>query len=259
MSDPHHGWRIGAVSYLNTTPLVWGMLHGPQRDAVRIDFSIPAVCAEKVDKGEVDIGLVPVAQILRQNLEVASKVGIAADGPVRSILLFSRSPWQKIQTLAADLSSRTSVELAKIVLRERFGISPQIRAAEPELEPMLSECDAALIIGDPALRIEPSEQRYEWLDLAAEWSGITGLPMVFAAWAGKPGIPNSELEHLTTASYQFGRERLAEIARQEHEARGISEDLALRYLRDHIRFELGVREQKGMETFMQMMRNANGG
>ena len=234
------------------------MLHGPQRDSVLMDFSIPSVCADKVQREEVNIGLVPVAQIARQNLEVVSDVGIASEGPVRSILLFSRKPWKEVQTLAADLSSRTSVELAKIVLRERFGVKPNTREAEPDLEAMLAESDAALIIGDPALRIDPESQPHNWLDLGAEWTAFTCLPMVFAAWAGKPGAPNLELQDLTIASYQFGRERLEEIAREEHEARGISEDLALRYLRDHIRFELGVREQEGMETFMQMVRTEDG-
>lgn len=229
------------------------MLHGPQRECADLSFSTPAVCAEKVDRGEVDVGLVPVAQILRQDLEVASNVGIAADGPVRSILLFSKKPWKQVRTLAADLSSRTSVELARIVLRERFGVQPQVRPAPPELEPMMAASDAALIIGDPALRIEPEELPYEWLDLAAEWTDITKLPMVFAAWAGKKGTPNLEVEDLTVCSYQYGRERLEEIARAEHVRRGITEDLALRYLRDHIHFELGVREQKGMEAFMNML------
>ncbi len=234
------------------------MLCGPQRDAVQIDFSIPAVCAEKVDREEVDIGLVPVAQIIRQRLEVASTVGIAAEGPVRSILLFSQKPWQCIKTMAADRSSRTSVELAKIILRERFGVEANVCSAEPDLPQMMAQADAALIIGDPALRIDPARVPYECLDLGQEWTALTGLPMVFAAWAGKPGKPNSELQDLTTASYQFGRERVAEIARQEHEKRGISEELALTYLRSHIRYELGVREQKGMETFMEMVGNDAG-
>lgn len=228
------------------------MLHGAQRGAVDLDFSIPSVCAQKVDKGEVEIGLVPVAQIARQNLEVVSTVGIAAEGAVRSILLFARKPWKSVRTLAADLSSRTSVELARLIMRERFGVEPDIRPEEPELEPMLHESDAALIIGDPALRINPDAQSYEWLDLGAEWFALTGLPMVFAAWAGKADAVNSELQELTCASYEFGRHRLEEIAQQEHASRGINRELAIHYLRDCIRFELGVREQKGMETFMEM-------
>lgn len=234
------------------------MLHGPQRHLVEIDFSIPSVCAAKVDRGEVDIGLVPVAQIVRQNLEVVSNVGIAADGPVRSILLFSRKPWKQVQSLAADLSSRTSVELAKIILRERFGVRPTVEEAQPELTEMLKNCDSALIIGDPALCIDPENQSYEWLDLGAEWKTLCGLPMVFAAWAGKAGTPTLELEDLTMHSYQFGKERIEEIADREHERRGISRSLALHYLRDHIHYELGVREKSGMEAFMGMLRSADG-
>jgi predicted solute-binding protein len=235
------------------------MLYGPQRDLVEIDFSIPSECAAKVDRGEVDIGLVPVAQILRQNLEVVSNVGIAADGPVRSILLFSRKPWKQVRSLAGDLSSRTSVELAKIILRERFGVQPTVAGAQPDLSAMLEHCDAALIIGDPALRIDPDKQPYDWLDLGAEWKTLCGLPMVFAAWAGKARTPTLELEDLTTCSYEFGKERIEEIADREYERRGVSRGLALHYLRDHIHYELGVREKSGMEAFMKMLRSADGG
>jgi chorismate dehydratase len=244
--------RVGAVSYLNTTPLVWGMLHGPQREHVDLTFSIPSVCAEAVETGAVDIGLVPVAEIARQGLEIVPGVGIAALGAVRSILLFAKKPWASIQTFAADASSRTSVELAKIILRERFGVQPIVTSAEPDVNRMLADADAAMIIGDPALRLDPETLPFEWLDLGSEWLNLTSLPMVFAAWAGKRGIPVQQLQDLTLASYQFGRDRLEQIVQNEHAARGVTEPLALHYLRDCIRFDLGPRELKGMETFMEL-------
>lgn len=246
--------RVGAVSYLNTVPLVWGMLHGPEREKVELSFFIPSECARQVEEGAMDIGLVPIAEIARQGLEIVPDVGIACFGPVRSILLFSRVPWARVRTLAADLSSRTSVELAKIIFRERYGIEPKTFEMQPLLDEMLMTTDAALIIGDPALRIDPDKTDMEWMDLGAEWFSLTQLPMVFAAWAGKPGIPVEQLSAVTRDSYSFGRSRLGEIIDYEHRRRSVGRDLASRYLREHIRFEIGAAEQQGLQAFLELAR-----
>ena len=243
---------MGAVGYLNTKPLVWGMQHGPQRELVDLSFAIPAVCAQEVEEGITQIGLVPVAEIARQGLEIVPGVGISCLGAVRSILLFSKVPWKEVRSLAADASSRTSVQLARVILRERFGVEPRMERHVPDLSAMLKEADAALIIGDPALLIEPNEVAYESLDLGAEWFSLTKLPMVFALWAGKPGIPVAELSELTRASYEFGKLRLNEIVASEYAQRGISRDLAGEYLRRYIRFEIGAAEQRGLETFFEL-------
>jgi len=244
--------RVGAVSYFNTLPLVWGMLHGPERERVSLSFSVPSMCADEVEGGAIDIGLVPVAEIARQKLEMLPGVGISCRGAVRSILLVSRVPWRRVRTMAADSGSRTSVELAQVILRERFGADVEITALAPDLERMLSRCDAALLIGDAALHISPDELTYEWLDLGQEWFTLTGLPMVFAAWAGKPGLAVRDLEAITRGSYQFGASRIDEIVDAEHAARRISKELAHRYLREHIRFELEAEEAKGLEVFLEL-------
>jgi chorismate dehydratase len=244
--------RVGAVSYFNTLPLVWGMLHGPQRERVSLSFSLPSKCADDVESGAIDIGLVPVAEIARQKLETLPGVGISCRGAVRSILLISRVPWPRVRTLAADCGSRTSVELAHIVLRERFGRDVETTAFAPDLERMLSACDAALLIGDAALHVSPAELAYEWLDLGQEWFTLTGLPMVFAAWAGKPGFAARDLEEITRGSYEFGASRIDQMVDAEHAARRISKELAQRYLREHIRFDLGVEEAKGLEAFLEL-------
>jgi chorismate dehydratase len=245
-------FKVGAVSYLNTVPLIWGMLHGPQRERVRVSFAIPSACASEVERGTVDIGLVPVAEIPRQGLEIVPGVGITCLGAVRSILLITRVRWNAVRTLAADLGSRTSVELARIILRERYGVEPRIILHEPTLDKMLSVADAALLIGDPALRITPEDLRFEYLDLGAEWLAQTGLPMVFAAWAGKPGVPVDSLQTITNGSYEFGSVRIDQIVEREYRRRQISKQLAERYLYEHIRFELGPNEYRGLQAFYEL-------
>ncbi|HWE48467.1 MAG TPA: menaquinone biosynthesis protein, partial [Bryobacteraceae bacterium] len=245
-------FHIGAVSYLNTVPLVWGMLHGPQKSSVHLSFSIPSVCAQQVEDNTIQAGLVPVAEVARQGLEIVTGVGIACLGAVRSILLVSRAPLREIKTLAADSSSRTSVQLARVILRERYGVEPAIHPESPDLESMLAGADSALIIGDPALRIDPEKIDYECLDLGAEWHALTGLPMVFAAWAGKPGLSLKPLSEITRGSYEFGKDRLNEIVQAEYARRGITRELAGRYLGEYIRFEIGAAEQKGLDAFLEL-------
>ncbi|MBV9497948.1 MAG: menaquinone biosynthesis protein [Acidobacteriaceae bacterium] len=252
MSESDSRFKIGAVSYLNTVPLVWGILRGPQAAAVELSFSLPSVCAKEVEQGGIQIGLVPVAEIARQGLEIVPGVGIASHGAVRSILLFSRVPWNKVRSVAADSGSRTSVELARVILRERFGVQPNIGLQKPFLNQMLENADAALVIGDPALRLDPETLPYDCLDLGAEWRKLTGLPMVFAAWAGKPGLPLQQLQTLLESSYRFGIERISEIAGLESARRHISPELANQYLRHHIWFEIGPKEQEGLETFLEL-------
>jgi chorismate dehydratase len=247
-SKPH----VGAVSYLNTVPLIWGMLHGPQREQVDLSFAIPSACARDVEEGRVEIGLVPVAEIARQELEIIPGVGITCRGSVRSILLLSRTPWKKVRVLAADLGSRTSVELARVILRERYGVEPRVVLHEPILDEMLSIAEAALVIGDAALRITPEQLPFECLDLGAEWLSQTGLPMVFAAWAGKPGIPVEDLRSITNGSYEFGKTKIHEIIEQESPKRQVGKELAKRYLSEHIRFELGPDEYRGLQTFLEL-------
>ncbi len=228
------------------------MMHGPQRDLVDLSFSIPSVCSRELELGHIEIGLVPVAEIARQGLEIVPGVGITCFGPVRSILLISKVPIRAIKTFAADSSSRTSVQLARVILRERYGVKPVITPFEPVLETMLKTADAALIIGDPALLIDPAALPYECLDLGEEWRLLTGLPMVFAAWGGRRGLPFPALEKITRGSYAFGAERIDEIVEREHRNRGISPEFARQYLTKHIRYVLGPQEEKGLETFLEL-------
>jgi chorismate dehydratase len=255
LSEANRGkLRVCAVSYLNTTPLVWGMLHGPQRDLFDLEFSIPSVCADRMASGEADIGIVPCFELTRQALEVIPGAGIACHGAVRSILLVSARPPAEISTLAADSSSRTSVQLARILLRRFHGAEPELIPHAPDLDAMLRVADAALIIGDPALHLNAAALPYRTYDLGAQWMQMTGLPMVFAVWAARPGVTTPEVTKAFAGSCRYGRERIEEIVAVEAPARSFPPDLVREYLTTCIVHELGPREYEGMDLFLRYAR-----
>jgi chorismate dehydratase len=246
--------RVCAVSYLNTVPLVWGMLHGasPEQGHGVFDlrFALPSECADQIASGEADIGIVPVIEMARQKLESFPGTGIACHGPVRSILLVSKVPMREIKTLATDSGSRTSVQLSRVILAERFGVMPKLISRVADLASMLGEADAALLIGDAALRIDPAKLPFETLDLGAEWVSMTGLPMVFAVWAGRKQIIRSEYAAAFTNSLRYGVAHIDEIVKAESPARGFDEAMVRRYLTEHIVFELGDRDYAGMQMYL---------
>jgi len=227
------------------------MLHGEQQNLFDLSFCVPAECADRLGSGAADIGIVPCAELPRLGLEIIRGTGIACRRPVRSILLVSRVSPDRIRTLATDSGSRTSVMLARILLAKQFGAEPKLISMAPDLPGMLEVADAALIIGDPALHLDPAAIPFHVLDLGAEWVNLTGLPMVFAVWAGKRSAITAGLEAAFAASCRFGLERLPEIATAGGPPRGITESLALSYFRDNIVFELGDREYQGLDTFLQ--------
>lgn len=246
--------RVSAVSYLNTWPLVWGFLEGPQRGRFDFRFDLPARCAEALGGGEVDIGLVPCAELDPLKLDFLPELGIACSGPVRSILLVSKKPFRQIRTVAADSGSRTSVALSRILLAECYGATPEMERQAPELEEMLDAHDAALIIGDPALRLNPAALPYEVLDLGEEWVRWSGLPMVFAVWAGRREVLSDEVAGAFSASWQWGRARIDEIVARAVEERGFEEELARDYLEHRIEFELTPRHLEGLRVFREQAR-----
>jgi chorismate dehydratase len=230
------------------------MLHGPQQGKFELLFRVPSECADLVISGQADIGIIPAFELTRHDFAVAPGVGIAARGAVRSILLISKCPAGEIRTLAADTSSRTSVALARILLRGKFGASPAIAARPPDLDTMLEGMDAALIIGDPALRIDPGSLPYHVYDLAQEWRDFTGLPMVFAVWAGRKEVLDPAVIRTFQDSEQYGRAHLAEIVAAESAARGFPSELVEAYLGRHIVTRLGAAEEEGMALFLRYVR-----
>lgn len=227
------------------------MLHGEQRDLFDLSFALPAVCADRLANGSADIGIVPVAHLLRQDLTIFRGAGIACRGPVRSILLVSKMPFGDIRTLATDSGSRTSVLLARILLARQYGVEPALLSLPADLPSMLEQADAALLIGDPALRLDPAAPGFYTLDLGTEWTQMTGLPMVFAVWAGAKAVWSREREQAFVDSCRYGLAHLEDIVRSEYVSRGITEDLARAYLTHNIAFELGEKDFEGMDLFLR--------
>ena len=243
-----------AVSYLNTVPLVWGLQHSSDpvlRDTFDLSFALPSACADQLASGHADIGIVPVIEMARLGLDYFPGTGIACHGPVRSILLISKVPFKQIRTLATDAGSRTSAMLSQVILAEKFGVRPQVFSHPADLAEMLGKADAALLIGDAALRVDPATLPYQILDLGAEWIALTGLPMVFAVWAGRKEIIREPYGKIFLDSCRYGLAHMDEIVAAEAPARGFSADVVRRYLTHHIVFELGKKDYEGMRLYIQ--------
>jgi predicted solute-binding protein len=245
---------VCAVSYLNTVPLVWGLQHAPDpvlRDTFDLRFALPSACADQLAAGQADIGIVPVIEMARQGLDYFPGTGIACHGPVRSILLISKVALKEIRTLATDSGSRTSMMLAQVILAEKFGVRPQVFSHPANLAEMLEKADAALLIGDAALRVDPATMPFETLDLGAEWVAMTGLPMVFAVWAGRKEIIRDPYGRIFLESCRYGLSHMEDMVEAEAPARQFGADLVREYLTRHIVFELGEKDYQGMRLYIR--------
>jgi chorismate dehydratase len=241
--------RLGAVSYLNTKPLVYGLENQPDDFDVR--FDVPAQCAVLLHAGAVDLGLVPAIEYLRGPVDycIVPDVAIGSDGEIASVAVFSRVAIDKVRTLALDLSSRTSVALTRVMCAKRWGIDPKLVAAAPDVTTMLATADAALVIGDPALAIEAAALGLTKTDLGSEWQALTGLPFVYAMWAGRPDAATPEQCRALLAARRRGEARVGEIAHQVAAGDPAVEARTLRYLRDNLKYGLGDREAAGLRRF----------
>ena len=242
--------RLGAVSYLNTKPLVYGLDAHPGDFDVR--FDVPAKCAELLHEGRVDLGLIPAIEYLRGHYAIVPDISIASDGPVATVAVFTRTPIREVQTVALDLSSRTSVALTRVLCAKHWHISPKFTPAEPDLEAMLHRADAALVIGDPAFEIDPAKHDVTKIDLGAEWKAMTGLPFVYAMWVGRRGAASPGQCRALRQARDAGVAHLPDIARQVGGGNARLEQRALVYLRDNLKFGLGEAEQAGLRRFHEL-------
>ena len=252
--------RVAAISFLNTVPLMYDFEHAPQREglAERFDvhYTLPSLCAEELRAGTSDIGIVPVAAYTTiPDLWILPGVAIAAKHPVRSILLVSKRELREVRSVGTDTSSRTSVALLRLLFDRQFGLNPEFVSEEPELDRMMANHDAALLIGDPALRVNIADGKYRYVDLAEEWQRMTGLPFVFAFWALRGEA--IELARVSDAVAVFQRSRDAgllhagELARKEAGRYGTTPELALEYLTQHIDYTLDEQNIAGLRLFFR--------
>ena len=247
--------RIGAVSYLNTKPLVYGLAElAPQHELV---FDLPSRLADELAAGRLDVALIPSIEYFQNPAyRIVSDACIGCRGPVRSVKLLSRVPLEEIRTLALDEGSRTSVALVQILLRERFGLSPQLLPFPIDARPESVAADALLMIGDRAMQPPPGEFVSQW-DLGDVWCRWAELPFVFAMWVAGRGSGVGSRESLDEIAALLNRARdngvanVERIAAEEHSRFELSYEDCLTYLRDHLHFYLGSREMAGLRLFHQ--------
>lgn len=239
--------RISAVSYINSLPFIYGIKHSGFLKDYALSLDIPSVCAQKLLSGKVDIGLAPVA-IIPQLKEyfILPDFCIGANGPVRSVMLYSEVPLKDIKRIHLDYQSRTSVLLVKILAKNFWKIAPEWMNASEGYEKKISGTEAGLIIGDRNFTL--SSHYHFTFDLSEQWKLYTGLPFVFACW-----IANKEpREQDTVAFYQalkFGVENKNAVLKQ---VKGLDPKLVAEYLDKNIRYSFDQPKKAAMDLFLKL-------
>lgn len=241
-------WRVGTVPYLNACPLVYGLEKDEQ---VELILAPPSQLICLLKEGQIDCGLISSIEAFRHpELERLPGFGISAQGPVQSILLFTKREWSRVQSVALDTSSRTSSVLCRLLFYQTRADPPEFISFPPDLTEMLQRYDAGLLIGDPALR----ERGNSWLvyDLGELWYEHTHLPFVYAVWIGPRGKWEAGLADKLYQSAEEGLAHLEEIAKREAQRRGIRLEVCRNYLYNVMRYHLGLEEEKGLSLFIQL-------
>ncbi|MEQ1828148.1 MAG: menaquinone biosynthesis protein [Pirellula sp.] len=243
--------RVGAVSYLNSKPLVHGLAHtmGPQG---RLSLAVPSKLATELAAGAIDIGLVPVVDYFRHpEFRIVSNAVIACCGPVWSVRLLFRVPPEQVKTIAMDEGSHTSVALTKVLYQERFGFVPTSIRLPMDSDPREVDADAVLVIGDRSMH--PTEFRphfaSDW-DLGQSWFEDTGLPFVFAMWVARDSrFATVKYSEMLADARDAGIRNIAQIAERDASMYRLSARECEDYLTNYIRFYLGEQEQAGLAEF----------
>jgi chorismate dehydratase len=239
--------RVGAVSYLNTKPLIFGFPQCAGEMELILDF--PSRLADQLAEGRLDVALIPSVEFLQgADYQMVSDGCIACRGPVLSVKLLSRMPMEQIRTLALDGASRTSVALVQILLARRHGLAPMLRPLPAGATWQLRDVDALLVIGDRAIALPPDGFEQVW-DLGEEWYREWSLPFVFAVWAARRGVSCARVAEALTRARDAGSAHLEEIARREGPLVGLDALSCLAYLRDNLHFRFGADERRGLELF----------
>lgn len=268
--------RVSIVEFLNTAPLVWGFTDGPLEGRYDLSFTVPSLCADALRSGQADIAIIPAIEYQRMNgMVVLPEIAIAAQNEVRSLLVLSRKPIHFVKRLALDTNSRSTVALTKLLCQGHWGIEPEFIDSPPDPEAMLAKADAALVIGDPALRVrlkvdalaakqpaghgccggDESEHPVAGVDMlfvydvAQQWREMTGKPSVLAVWAGRRDVVTPEVVADFLASRDYGLANLSDIAEGAALKLELPPNPLERYLRESIDFNLGAENIAALEYY----------
>ena len=270
--------RVSIVDYLNTAPLVWGLTDGPLAGRYDLSFTTPSLCAEALRSGQADLAIIPAVEYARiPGLVILPDMAVAARGEVRSILLLAKKPVQLVRRIALDTSSRSSVALVRLLCRGFWRISPEFVDASPDPAAMLASADAALLIGDPALRVRiemdalhskqaappgagccdgdaselvvPAVDTLFLYDVAQQWREMTGKPCVLAVWAGRREVVTPQVVADFLESRDYGLSRISDIAEGAALKLNLPPNALESYLRDSIDFYLDPDNIAGLELF----------
>jgi len=242
--------RVGAVSYLNTKPLIH-TLADQLGSAGRLTLDLPSRLAADLAAGNLDVALIPSVEFFRgQDYQLVSDAAIACRGPVWSVRLLSRVPVGQIKRLALDEGSRTSAALLRVLLWEMYRLKPQTTALAIDQHPESVDADAILLIGDRAMHPARGVYQEIW-DLGDRWCRWTELPFVFAMWVARKDIPTADLALMLQSSRDSGLRHLEQIAAAEAAGHGMTKEDLHRYFAENLHFRLGPGERSGLESFRQ--------
>lgn len=266
--------RISIVQYLNTAPLVWGFTNGPLAGKYELSFTVPSQCAEALRAGAADIAIIPAIEYQRiPGLVVLPDLAIASQNRVRSLSIVSKKPIEQVRSIALDRSSRSTQALTRILAEEHWRIYPEFFETEPDLRVMLEKADAAMLIGDPALRISiaiekkstvspqgravcqaatlgiTSAEIFHVYDVVGEWRKFSSLPAVMAVWAARPEVVTLEVLADFAASRHFGLTQIPAICLESARELGLPQPVLESYLRQNIDFSLGEENRRGLERY----------
>ena len=266
--------RISIVQYLNTAPLAWGFTDGPLRGKYDLSFTVPSQCAEDLRSGRAAVAIIPAIEYQRiDDLVILPDMAIASKNQVRSLLIIAKKPIEQLKSFALDASSRSTQTLTRILCAEKWKIAPQFFESQPDLGAMLQQADAAMIIGDPALRISVGIEKETWpgaegqatcpaaalgitsaemlyvYDVVGEWRSLTGLPAVLAVWAAKRVVATPEVAADFLASRDFGMSRIPEICFDAARELELPQRTLESYLRSNIDFSLDRENRRGLERY----------
>lgn len=242
--------RLGAVNYLNVRPLVFGLER--RQELVSLRFDPPSECARLLAAGEIDLGMVPsITHLDRPADRIVPGVCIGSNGPVESVALFLKRPIRDVRTLAVDTSSRTSVALTRILCARRFEVSPEFQPHAPDLPAMLAKADGALLIGDPALFADHRALGADKIDLGLEWTTMTGLPFVWAFWAGRPDAAPVDVVQALQEAAEQGHVHIDTIA-AAYAPEPERQAIARRYLRESLIFRLTPDAIDGLRSYLDL-------